>query len=188
MRHISTLLMLASVLTATAEDRLSLPQTRVVIEGQSSIVRLGPHFTTTIRLPEAVNSVAVGDPALFQAEHSSGEPLVVFVKPLTFMRAETNLSITTIGGRHYTLILTSSGDAGDTKSLNLFVECRPAKSPFIEETISPSLIAETVSLLAARTDTSEIRAREDSQDPLNELLKRQHTILDAAGQSFACRH
>ncbi|MGH9376439.1 MAG: hypothetical protein ACRD1J_09795, partial [Terriglobia bacterium] len=44
------------------------------VEGQVTIVEVRPHFVTAIRMPEAVNSVAVGDPRLFQVEHSTHEP------------------------------------------------------------------------------------------------------------------
>jgi hypothetical protein len=42
-------------------------------------VHLRPLFTTTIRLPEPVTSVAVGAPTLFEVEHSDEEPRLVFV-------------------------------------------------------------------------------------------------------------
>ena len=54
---------------------------------------------TAIRVPEAVNSVVVGDPALFQVEHSEHEPELVFVKALTNEPAESNLLISTARGR-----------------------------------------------------------------------------------------
>ena len=46
------------------------------------MLNLDLHFTTAIRLPEAVSSVVVGDPALFKVEHSEKEPCLVFVKPV----------------------------------------------------------------------------------------------------------
>ena len=42
-------------------------------------LHLRPRFTTTIRLPEPVTSVAVGAPTLFEVEHSDQEPRIVFV-------------------------------------------------------------------------------------------------------------
>jgi len=52
-----------------------------VFEGQPASIRLAPHVTTTIRLPEAVNSVVLGDSNRFQAEYSPKEPLLVFARP-----------------------------------------------------------------------------------------------------------
>src|SRR5262249_10041131 len=43
---------------------------RIVVEGQPASIRLGLRVTTTIRLPEPVNSVVLGDSNLFQAEYS----------------------------------------------------------------------------------------------------------------------
>ena len=46
-------------------------------------LRLAPGIATSIRMPEPVNSVVVGDPENFQAEHSEREPELVTVKPAT---------------------------------------------------------------------------------------------------------
>ena len=54
--------------------------TDLPISGNSvTDLHLRPLFTTTIRLPEAVTSVAVGAPTLFEVEHSDQEPRLVFV-------------------------------------------------------------------------------------------------------------
>src|SRR3989440_11968996 len=53
------------------------------VDGEVNAVEVQAHFVTAIRMPEPVNSVAVGDPALFQVEHSEREPRLVFVKALT---------------------------------------------------------------------------------------------------------
>ena len=47
---------------------------RAVQEGQVTTVYLAPRFATAIRMPDAVNSVVVGDPDSFSAEHSEKEP------------------------------------------------------------------------------------------------------------------
>ncbi|MGB9204295.1 MAG: hypothetical protein WCB94_10040, partial [Terriglobales bacterium] len=52
-------------------------RTRATADGKVTVVEIAAHFVTAIRLPEAVNSVAVGDPALFQVEHSEREPELV---------------------------------------------------------------------------------------------------------------
>ena len=61
-------------------------------------LRMAPRIATSIRLPEAVNSVVVGDPENFQSEHSEREPELVTVKPITDHPAQTNLLITTTLG------------------------------------------------------------------------------------------
>jgi hypothetical protein len=56
--------------------------TKPVFDGKVIVLDLGLHFATTIRLPEPVSSVVVGDPTLFRVEHSEKEPRLVFVSHL----------------------------------------------------------------------------------------------------------
>ena len=56
---------------------------RSIRDGQVTTVFLAPHYVTAIRMPEPINSVVVGDPSSFSAEHSDREPNLVFVKPIT---------------------------------------------------------------------------------------------------------
>ena len=56
---------------------------RSIRDGQVTTVYLAPRYATAIRMPEAINSVVVGDPGSFSAEHSDREPQLVFVKPIT---------------------------------------------------------------------------------------------------------
>jgi hypothetical protein len=62
------------------------------VDGHVTVVEVRTHFVTAIRMPEPVNSVAVGDPSLFQVEHSEREPNLVFVKSLTAGPAESKSS------------------------------------------------------------------------------------------------
>jgi hypothetical protein len=178
MRHLlSAILIFASVVAVAGQEKPSVRHdTRIVMEGRSSIVHLAPRFTTTIRLPESVSSVVVGDPSLFQVEHSANEPLLIFVKPITSNVAQTNLLITTIANRHYLLLLSNGGDAADPTNLDLLVECRTAGTSFIEETYSPSLIAETLSLAAPRANGAGPASRiVPSKLPLSELVDGQRS-------------
>src|SRR5579863_517231 len=84
--------------------------TRPDIEGSVAVVEVAAHFVTAIRMPEAVNSVVVGDPALFQVEHSDREPQLVFVKALTTKPDDTNLLISTSRGHQSSLLVVSSGE------------------------------------------------------------------------------
>ena len=88
-----------AVLTATAgaQQTTIVPQVRTKPTADNKItsIELAAHFVTAIRVPEPVNSVVVGDPALFQVEHSEHEPELVFVKALTNEHAESNLLIST---------------------------------------------------------------------------------------------
>ena len=43
---------------------------RAVQEGQVTVVYLAPRFATAIRMPDAINSVVLGDPASFTAKRA----------------------------------------------------------------------------------------------------------------------
>src|SRR2546425_5108206 len=83
--------------------------TKPEVEGSVTVVEVAAHFVTAIRMPEPVNSVVVGDPALFRVEHSDREPNLVFVKALTTKPAETNPLISTSRRHKSSLLLVSRG-------------------------------------------------------------------------------
>ena len=61
---------LCGAVSATAQT----VQPRIVsapaVDGHVTVAQVRTHFVTAIRMPEPVESVAVGDPSLFQVEHS----------------------------------------------------------------------------------------------------------------------
>jgi len=147
--------------------------TRTIVEGRPASLRLSPHLTTTIRLPEPVNSIVVGDPSLFQAEYSADEPLLVFAKPLTPTAQESNLVISTTAGRQFIFMLKNLGVAAQDvpPSVDLFVNCRRAGVLFIEDTFPTALVSETLNLRdRAVSDTATINA---PSLPLDEFVTRQ---------------
>jgi hypothetical protein len=120
---------------------------RAVQEGQVTVVNLAPRFATAIRMPEAVNSVVLGDPDSFTAEHSEREPQIVIVKPITAKAAQTNLLISTVHGYQANLLLISRGEsAGAQPNVDFMMRYRPA-GRFVIEPSAPSVaIAQTVVL------------------------------------------
>src|SRR5579863_4919859 len=119
--------------------------TRPDIEGSVAVVEVAAHFVTAIRMPEAVNSVVVGDPALFQVEHSDREPQLVFVKALTTKPAETNLLISTTHGYEASVLLVSRGESQARPSVDFLLKYRTSVGFLVEQTGYPSaLIGETV--------------------------------------------
>jgi hypothetical protein len=154
--------------------------TKTVFEGQPATLRLAPHRTTTIRLPDPVNSVVVGDPSLFQAEYSPDEPMLVFAKPTSTAAAESNLVISTTHGRHFVLSLKSLGalPADETSGVDLLVNCRPAEIFFIAETFPSVLISETLELASTTVAGAGIGNAESGSaganlSRLDELVLRQ---------------
>ena len=111
---------------------------RAIADGKVTVVEIAAHFVTAIRLPEAVNSVAVGDPALFQVEHLEREPELVLVKALTERSAETNLLISGVHGRQFSLLLVSRGIGTVPAKVDFLVQYKSAGS-FLVETRSRSL-------------------------------------------------
>jgi len=96
-------------------------------------LHLRPLFTTTIRLPEPVTSVAVGAPTLFEVEHSDQEPRLVFVKPSTKELAMSNLVIGLQSGQAISMRLMSYGDGGNAP-VDFVVNYRPQQSFLIGST------------------------------------------------------
>jgi hypothetical protein len=116
---------------------------RAVQEGQVTIVHLAPRFATAIRMPEVVNSVVLGDPDSFTAEHSEREPQIVIVKPVTAKAAQTNLLISTVHGYQASLLLISRGESAAQPNVDFMMRYRPA-GRFVIEPSAPSVaIAQT---------------------------------------------
>lgn len=80
-------------------------------------LHLRPGFISTIRMPEEINSVALGSRTEFSADHSEGEPRYVYVKPITKEPAQSNLVVATKSGLHVTLELISDGDKNPSSDL-----------------------------------------------------------------------
>lgn len=152
--------------------------TRTVVEGRPAVVHLAPGFTTAVRVPATVNSVILGDPGLFQAEHSPNEPLFVFVKPVTPEPAETNLLIVTSDGRQFSLVLIIEGalKGQSPPDVDLLVVCRPASSLLIPEAWPASLIAETLPVESVPESGSlDSDAITDPEEQLRGLLGQQQS-------------
>ena len=96
-------------------------------------VHLHPFFTTTIRLPDAVTSVAVGAPTLFKVEHSAEDPRLVFIKPTTAGAATSNLIISLQSGQEISLRLLSEGRSTNTP-VDFVVNYEPRESFLIGST------------------------------------------------------
>jgi len=126
-------------------------------------LHLRPLFTTTIRLPEPVTSVAVGAPTLFDVEHSDEEPRLVFVKPSTRDAVTSNLVIALQSGQEISMRLLSEGSAGNTP-VDFVVNYQPKQSFLIGST----------DMIAANAAPSREPPRQVAA--IDEVLKRQSEI------------
>lgn len=130
-------------------------RTRNTTETKITTVEIAPHFVTTIRVPEPVNSVVLGDPALFQVEHSEHEPQLVFVKALTAEEAQSNLLISTATGRQISFMLVSHSKSPAATKVDFLVRYRPAGGFLVEpETIPTALVAQTTAVTRAQPAVS----------------------------------
>ena len=176
--YLSLLIVLSESLSAQTLNTRNRNGSKTVFEGQPASIRLAPHVTTTIRLPEAVNSVVLGDSNRFQAEYSPKEPLLVFARPTAPDIAETNLVISTVFGRQFILILRSLGASTDQgqAGVDLLVTCQATAVHFIEETSPSGLISETLNLgRAAQPGSPEtaLLSEGGSRLAVEEILERQ---------------
>src|SRR5215472_16063670 len=131
--------------TAQTEEGNVTPKvtTLQVEDGTITVLQLGPGFATSVRLPEEISSIVVGNPASFKAEHSEAEARLVFLKPITAQPSESNALITTKSGQEITLHLVSAGKAAANTNIDFFVENRRQQSVLVGPSDGQSsLIAE----------------------------------------------
>jgi hypothetical protein len=153
---------------------------------QVNVVRMAPRYATAIRMPEAVSSVIVGDPAKFLAEHSDKEPTLVLVKPVVDEPAESNLLVTTIQGRQVSFVLRS--ERSGSQPVDFLLIYRPVGSFLVEESdIGSTEVAGTEKLhtMSAGQGRASVQptvsqsgergrpADSEGRDLLDQLLERQ---------------
>jgi hypothetical protein len=122
---------------------------RSIRDSQVTTVFLAPRYVTAIRMPEPINSVVVGDPSSFSAEHSDREPNLVFVKPITPKVAQTNLLISSTRGLQTSLLLVSRGELKEEgqPAVDFLMRYKPAGQFLIQPADSPSAaIPQTVTV------------------------------------------
>jgi hypothetical protein len=155
---------------------------RPIREGQVTTVFLAPRYATAIRMPEPVNSIVVGDPASFSAEHSDREPQLVIVKPITVKPAETNLLISTTRGLQVSLLLVSRGEPHDNAEadVDFLMRYKPAGQFIVQPAAAPSaVVPQTANLVSApipATGQSQGNPR-SARTSLDDLLDRQRRAL-----------
>jgi len=129
MRFVFVWLLCAVLASGQTDSKEVQPAVSVLPLSDSTVtdIHLRPLFTTTIRLPEAVTSVAVGAPTLFEVEHSDQEPRLVFVKPSTRETSTSNLVIALQSGHEISMRLISDGAEGKTP-VDFVINYQPAQS------------------------------------------------------------
>ena len=159
-----------------AQDQIKPVVSQRSFSEQVNVVRLAPRYATTIRMPEPVSSVVVGDPTKFLAEHSEKEPMLVFVKPVVEERVESNLLVTTTKGRQVSFVLRSEG--ARSTPVDFIVVYKPTTTFLVEESnVGKFEVSGTEKLptnSAAATPAPAKPVIEDvERDPLDAFLERQ---------------
>jgi hypothetical protein len=152
--------------------------TETDLEGKVVVVEVAARFVTTVRLPEAVNSVVVGDPSQFQAEHSDREPKLVFVKATSLKPTETNLLISMANGHQVSLLLVNRGESrsGDADRVDFLLRYEPTGGFFVPPSGLPfALVGETVPLAGDPPTRSDPSRGDMQSDGLDTLLEQQES-------------
>src|SRR5947209_8485367 len=111
-----------------------------------TVLHLHPGFVTSVRLPEEVSSVVLGDPGAFKGEHSEAEPRLVFFKPASPKPGKSNALISTRSGREISLTLVSDGASAHSEPVDYVLEYQPQRSFLISATYPSVLIGESKAL------------------------------------------
>lgn len=192
---ISVVYLLIGVAIAQTESGRVIPNvlTIPIEDGAVTVLHLGPGYTSSVRLPEEVTSVVIGNPASFKAEHSEAEPRLVFLKPTTMQPSESNALITTKSGQQVSLQLISGGKASANARVDFLLEYRRAQSLLIDSDRESFLIAETRPLAPpttaaaprpVNTERADAVAKElDKQRSLSSLGWEGKDVLAAIGES-----
>jgi len=121
---------------------------RLTLDPQSvTVLHLRPGYVSSVRLPEDVSSVVLGNSGTFKAEHSEAEPRLVFLKPTTASRAETNALITTRTGHEISLHLVSAGNSDRTGAVDFVLQYDLPHSFLLGNSPSSFVIGETKSVV-----------------------------------------
>lgn len=176
-------LFVAGERSIVAEGQASPHVKYIVIEqGAVTPVHLRPGYTTSVRAPDDVSSVVVGNPLAFKAEHSSAEPRLVFVKPIATRAAESNLLITTKANEEISLHLISNGLAGPPAQVDFLVEFRRRQSLLITEPDGSSLFVPQTKSIRQQPATEQAN---EMVDPVAHVLALQEAIASPTWQGIA---
>src|SRR6266700_2685833 len=168
-RRLFRFLVLMAIAGAQAQQITITPEvhTSVGADRKITTVDVIPHFVTAIRVPEPVNSVVVGDPALFQVEHSEHEPELVFVKSLSEENVQSNLLISTTRGRQISFLLVNHGQGASASKVDFLFRYQAGSGFLIEPDAVPfALVSQTTRLQDPGNATA------DKPDSTGELLPR----------------
>ena len=166
--HVGLLIYLLSTVALAQTDagKISPVLTTITMDPSTvAVLHLADGYSTSVRVPEEISSVVIGNPSRFKVEHSESEPQLVFLKPTTELQCESNALITTKSGKEINLYLVSRGKAASNSRVDFFIDYRWPESFGTIADRQSFLIPETRSLVA-----------EEGSEPFNGPARRQAFI------------
>lgn len=136
-----------------------------------TVLHLRPGYVSSVRMPEEISSVVLGDPNNFKAEHSESEPRLVFIKPLSSRATETNLLITTASSRSVSLHLINDLKRSSTGQVDFVLTYEIPRSLVVQPTVSSFFIPDSSENVASASSDSISKP-----DLLADELKRQSSV------------
>ena len=179
--------LMAGIAAAQAQESQIIPSvtTARVEDGSVTVLHLAPGYTSSVRLPEEISSVVVGNPATFKAEHSESEARLVFFKPTTSQPSESNALITTKSGQEISFQLVSAGKGAGNPRVDFLVEYRQPQSMLISPDRRSLLIGDTRPLSSVPSADAPIQS--DRQDPMAKQLEKQKNLPSPTWQGKEMR-
>ena len=154
-----------------------------VEDGAVTVLHLAPGYATSVRLPEEISSVVIGNPASFKAEHSDAEARLVFFKPTTSEPTQSNALITTKSGQEISLHLVSAGKGAVDTRVDFLVEYRLPQSIVIGPGRQSFIIADTRPLSSdAPANHADASVHASPPDSIANQLERQKSLPSPAWQ------
>lgn len=159
----------------TQPQPTTLPEARVssftIGADPVTVVHVRPGYVSSVRLPEEVSSVAIGDPKAFDAEHSESEPRLVFLRPLSAKPIETNVLITTKSGHEIPLHVISDGRSPGGQ-VDFLLDYQRPHTFLVPETVPQGVVGETREI---GTSLSPILPNQEQRGGVSDALKELQT-------------
>jgi hypothetical protein len=162
-----------------------------------TVLHLATGYTSSVRMPEEISSVVVGNPASFKAEHSEAEPRLVFLKPITTQAVESNALITSKSGQEVSLHLISAGQAAGNPAVDFLLEYEHPRSVVVNSTASPAFLIlddgpvsppEIVRTIVRAEKSDRVGAELEMQETISSPAWEGRELLVAVGESSQHEH
>ena len=145
------LITISFLVSHSLSAQTELPQARIVnlsLDPERVLVlHVRPGYVSSVHMLEEVSSVVLGDLGSFKAEHSEGEPQLVFFKTTTGKPARSNALITTKGGREISLSLVSEEKTDHDDVVDYVLNCERPRSFLIPTAHSSFVVGDTNNVL-----------------------------------------